>query len=304
MRLVSFARTSDSKAAISTGVLLADAEVAELSDESVGLPAAMHDLLALSSEGFDEIRSALRYAPRVPLAEVRLLAPVPSPPKFLGLGLNYRAHVVEMGRTLPSHQYWFNKQRTCVSGPTAPIVIPTVSEQVDYEGELGVVIASRAKEVDVAHWRRVVAGFIVVDDVSVRDYQGHSPSFTMGKSFDTHGPTGPFIVTADEIDDPHSLRLQTYVGDELRQDSSTADMVFSIPEMIAYLTSVFWLEPGDILTTGTPSGVGQSFHPPKWLRSGDRVRVEIEGVGVLTNPVIAASEQVYGASLSHGRIEE
>ncbi len=286
MRLVTFMTKNRNAPLVHTGVVV-DSYVAILSDDSVGLPNDMALLLAHFANDFDSVRRAVSLAPRRSPDEIELLAPVVAPPKFLGIGLNYRAHSIEMKMTPPSHQYWFNKQRTCVTGPTSPIIIPKVSNRVDYEGELGLVIATRAKEIKAKDWRSVVAGFIVVNDVSVRDYQAHAPSLTMGKSFDTHGPTGPYIVTADEIDDPHALRLRTYINDECRQDALTSDMVYSIPEMIEYLTSVFALEPGDILTTGSPSGVGQSFDPPKWLVPGDRVRIEIEGVGTLSNPVVA-----------------
>jgi len=227
-------------------------------------------------------------ARRWSLAESRFFAPVPVPPKVLGIGMNYAAHVAEMGREPPPHQYWFNKQRTCVTGPGQPIVVPAVSEMVDYEGELGIVIGARAKSVPAARWLEAVAGFTVVNDVSVRDWQAHSPTFTMGKSFDTHGPMGPFLVTPDEVGDPGDLSLRTWVNAELRQDSTTADLIFTLPQMIEYLTTAFPLEPGDVLATGTPAGVGMGFDPPKWLRPGDAVRIEIEGVGVLENPVEAA----------------
>lgn len=273
-----------------TGVLTREdqAEIVDLTHPVLGLPGDMVDLLALGPDALEAARAAPRKgAPRWGLDEVELLAPVPVPPKMLAIGMNYRAHVEEMGREAPSHQYWFNKQRTCVTGPGAPIVLPAVSEQVDYEGELAVVIGRWAKSVPADRWLDVVAGFTVVDDVSVRDWQRHSPTFTTGKSFDTHGPMGPYLVTPDEVGDPGSLRLRTWVDGELRQDSSTSELVFGIPEMIEYLTKAFPLEPGDVLCTGTPSGVGMAFDPPRWLRAGDTVRIEVERVGVLENPVVA-----------------
>ncbi len=289
VRLASFLPPSttadEGPVAARTGVVDGD-ELVDLTDPAVGLPGDMRALL----EAGEPATEAAAAAPsgggrRWPLEAVRLLAPVPAPPKVLGIGMNYRAHVAEMGREPPPHQYWFNKQRTCVVGPGSPIVIPAVSEQVDYEGELGVVVGRRAKGVPADRWLDVVAGFTVVNDVSVRDWQAHSPTFTMGKSFDSHCPTGPFLVTPDEVADPGSLRLRTWVNGELRQDASTADMIFGCPEMVEYLTTVFPLEPGDVLATGTPSGVGMGFDPPRWLRPGDVVRIEIAGVGVLENPV-------------------
>ncbi len=290
MRLASFVPPAHPAAGardVRTGVV-DGTEVVDLTDPAVGLPG---DMAALLSRG----RVALARAAHAPggparrfhLAEVELLAPVPVPPKFLGIGMNYRAHVAEMGREPPAHQYWFNKQRTCVTGPGRPIIVPKVSEMVDYEGELAIVIGERAQEVPADRWLDVVAGFTIVNDVSVRDWQGHSPTFTMGKSFDTHGPMGPFLVTPDEVGDPTALRLRTWVNDELRQDSTTADLLFGCAEMVEYLTTGFPLEPGDVLSTGTPAGVGAGFSPPRWLRPGDTVRIEIDTVGVLENPVEA-----------------
>jgi 2-keto-4-pentenoate hydratase/2-oxohepta-3-ene-1,7-dioic acid hydratase in catechol pathway len=273
---------------VRTGLLLAD-EVLDLTDPEVGLPADMAALLAGGPPALARASDAVRGpARRWPLERVRLHAPVTHPPKVLAIGMNYRAHVEEMGRQVPQYQYWFNKQRTCVVGPGDPIVVPEESEQVDYEGELAIVIGRRCKHVPADRWLEVVAGFTVMDDVSVRDWQARTPTFTLGKSFDTHGPLGPALVTPDEVDDPGKLGLRTWVNDELRQDSSTADLIFSCAEMVAYLTTAFPLEPGDVLSTGTPSGVGMGFRPPRWLRPGDRVRIEIEGVGVLENPVRAA----------------
>lgn len=272
-------------------------DVVDLTDPAVGLPHDMAALLALGQAGLDAAAAApTSHARRWHLHEVEILAPVPVPPKLLAIGMNYRAHVEEMGREPPEHQYWFNKQRTCVTGPEQPIIVPAVSEQVDYEGELALVIGRRAKSVRAASWLDVVAGFTVVNDVSVRDWQAHSPTFTMGKSFDTHCPMGPWIVTPDEVGDISSLQLRTWVNDELRQESSLADLVFSPAEMIEYLTTVFPLEPGDILATGTPAGVGAGFRPPRWLREGDRVRIEIDRVGVLENPVSAERPPTPGAS--------
>lgn len=271
-----------------TGVVAGD-ELVDLTDPAVGLPGDMAALLAAGQPATDRAAAApVTGARRWPLEAVRLLAPVPLPPKVLAIGMNYRAHVAELGREPPEYQYWFNKQRTCVVGPGHPIEIPAVSDQVDYEGELGIVIGRRAKAVPADRWLDVVAGFTVVNDVSVRDWQARCPTFTLGKSFDTHGPMGPWLVTPDEVGDPGDLALRTWVDDELRQSSSTADLLFDCAAMVAYLTTAFPLEPGDVLATGTPAGVGMGFRPPRWLRPGDTVRIEIEGVGTLANPVVAA----------------
>ncbi len=296
MRLATFLAPEEADAGAvarqRTGVVDGD-DLVDLTDAAVGLPGDMAALLGLGAEAWARAAGAsATSARRWGLEEVELLAPVTLPPKVLAIGMNYSAHVAEMGHLdepgyqPPAHQYWFNKQRTAVTGPSADIVVPAVSSQVDYEGELGVVIGRRAKSVPAARWLDVVAGFTVVNDVSVRDWQAHSPTFTMGKSFDTHCPLGPWIVTPDEVGDVRSLRLRTWVNGELRQDATTADLIFGPEDMIEYLTTAFPLEPGDVLSTGTPSGVGAGFRPPRWLRPGDVVRVEIERVGVLENRVV------------------
>ncbi len=182
----------------------------------------------------------------------------------------------------------FNKQVTCITGPFDPIEVPTVAPTlVDYEGELGVVIGTRCRNVTVEDAPTVVAGYLVVNDVSVRDWQRASPTMTMGKSWDTHGPTGPWLVTADELTDPHSLRIRTWVDDELRQDATTALMITNCWELIAFLSTAFTLLPGTIIATGTPAGVGFVMDPPRCLDPGMRVRIEIEWIGTIDNPVVA-----------------
>ena len=269
-----------------TGVVDGD-DLVDLTDPVIGLPADMPALLTLGDEAWERAATAAATsARRWGLEQVALLAPVTLPPKVLAIGRNYAAHAAEMGAERPVRQLWFNKQRTAVTGPSADIVVPAVSEQVDYEGELGLVIRRRAKSVPAARWLDVVAGFTVGNDVSVRDWQAHSPTFTMGKSFDTHCPLGPWIVTPDEVGDARSLRIRTWVNGELRQDATTGDLIFGFDEMIEYLTTAFPLEPGDVLLTGTPSGVGAGFRPQRWLKSGDVVRIEITRVGVLENRVV------------------
>jgi 2-keto-4-pentenoate hydratase/2-oxohepta-3-ene-1,7-dioic acid hydratase in catechol pathway len=221
------------------------------------------------------------------LAAVELLAPVKRPPKFLGIGLNYAAHVDETGRDRPEHPTFFNKQSTCVIGHGAPVHVPRVSQMVDYEGELGMVVGQRCRAVPAERAAEVIAGYLVVNDVSARDWQYRSPTWTLGKSFDTHGPTGPWLVTPDEVGDPQALGLRTFVNDELRQDARTSEMLFSCYEQVATLSTVFTLEPGDIVATGTPAGVGMARTPPSFLQPGDVVRIEIERVGTLENPVVA-----------------
>ncbi|HEX4434192.1 MAG TPA: fumarylacetoacetate hydrolase family protein [Acidimicrobiales bacterium] len=268
------------------GLIIGD-EVLDLSDPVTGLPATMRGLLALGPSGLERARAAVDgAAARHPLATVRRHAPVPDPPAILAIGMNYRAHVAEMGREPPEWQYWFNKQRTSIAGPGDAIVLPPVSDMVDYEGELALVIGPRCQHVPVARAFEVVAGFTIINDVSTRDWQWRTPTFTLGKSFDTHAPCGPELVTGDELGDPGSLAIRTWVNDELRQDSTTADLIFGCAEMIEYLTTAFPLEPGTIIATGTPAGVGAGFDPPRFLADGDTVRISIEGIGELSNPVV------------------
>lgn len=249
---------------------------------------AYPDMLALIAAGretLDEIgRRTASAAARYRLEDVRLLAPL-RPGKYLAIGMNYARHVAEMGHAeRPKYQYWFNKQTTCVNGPHDPIE-PGVTEMLDYEVELGVVIGRTAKGVKATEALDHVFGYLVANDVSARDWQKHSPTFTMGKSFDTHGPIGPWIVTADEIPDPQALPLRCLVNGEIRQQSNTSDMSFTVAEQIEYLSTAFTLEPGDLLATGTPEGVGAAMDPPRFLKAGDVVRCEIDGIGAIENRV-------------------
>jgi 2-keto-4-pentenoate hydratase/2-oxohepta-3-ene-1,7-dioic acid hydratase in catechol pathway len=221
------------------------------------------------------------------LKDVRLLAPV-LPRKFLAIGLNYADHIAESGMEAPQYPVFFNKQSTCVVGAGEGVHMPRVSNLLDYEGELAVVIGARCRHVPEDRAAEVIAGYTITNDISVRDWQIRTPTMTMGKSFDTHGPLGPWIVTADELGDPHELALRTYVNGELRQDSNTSEMIYDCFQQIAHLSQAFTLEPGDVIATGTPAGVGavrQPF-PEGLLKIGDAVRVEIEGIGELTNTVV------------------
>lgn len=230
--------------------------------------------------------SELPDGPGLSLEQVRLLAPIPHPPKFLAAGLNFEDHLEEVGLPRPASPVFFNKQTTCVVGPGDAVHLPRVSDQLDYEGELGVVIGRRCRHVPAESAFEVIAGYVVVNDVTVRDWQLSSPTMTLGKSFDTHGPIGPWLTTADEVADPHDLGIRTWLNDELVQDGSTTQMIFDIPTQIATLSTAFTLEPGDIIATGTPAGVGIARQPPLWMKAGDVVRVEIDGLGVLANPIV------------------
>ena len=280
MKIARFAHHGDA----GIGIVEADqiADLRALPGASEGIPA----LLAGGAERRAALQDAARRAPRLALGDVTLLAPIPRPPKFLAIGLNYMDHIKETGIEAPAFPVFFNKQTTCVIGPGEAIHRPRVSTLLDYEGELGIVIGRRCRHVPLARALDVVAGYVVVNDVTVRDWQLRSPTMTMGKSFDTHGPIGPWLVTADEIPDPQALGIRTWVNGALLQDGSTRDMVYSCAQQIEHLSTAFTLEPGDIISTGTPAGVGIVRKPPVLLKAGDVVRVEIERVGALENPVI------------------
>lgn len=259
--------------------------VVDLAGAAPELPRELHALLAAGPLALG--RAATARGASLPLAGLRLEAPIPRPGKILAVGLNYRAHAAETGREPPAVPVLFNKQTTAVAGPFDPIHRPRASAALDYEGELGFVIGRACRHVPRARAAEVIAGFVVVNDVSVRDWQKRSPTLTLGKSFDTHCPFGPALVTPDEVGDPLALRLRTWVNGELRQDSSTKDLIFGPAELVEHLSTAFTLEPGDLVSTGTPAGVAAAMQPPRWLAPGDVVRVEIEGVGAIENRVVA-----------------
>ena len=222
-----------------------------------------------------------------PLAEAELLSPVGRPPAILAVGLNYRAHAAEGGREPPKVPIIFNKHHNCIVGPGHPIHLPAAApDMVDYEGELAVVIGRTARAVSAAEAPDCIAGYTIMNDVSVRDWQRRSPTMTMGKSWDTHGPCGPWVVTSDSLD-PHSCRLVTEVSGEVRQDANTDDLIFDCYAIVEHLSTAFTLDPGTIIATGTPAGVGAFSDPPGLLKDGDEVAITIEGIGTLTNPVIS-----------------
>jgi 2-keto-4-pentenoate hydratase/2-oxohepta-3-ene-1,7-dioic acid hydratase in catechol pathway len=283
MRLATFTHRGSTR----LGVVDGDG-VVDLAAAAPALPRDMIAFLAAGPPALDAARAAsARVGTRLPLAEVRLEAPVPRPGKFLAIGLNYADHVAESGMEKPLVPVFFNKQSTCVVGPSAPVHLPRASALLDYEGELGFVIGRRCRHVPRERAAEVIAGYVVVDDVSVRDWQLRTPTMTMGKSFDTHGPMGPWLVTPDEVGDPHALGLRTWVNGELRQESNTRQLIFDCFAQVEHLSTAFTLEPGDVVTTGTPAGVGGAMKPPRFLVAGDVVRIEIERVGRIENRVIA-----------------
>jgi 2-keto-4-pentenoate hydratase/2-oxohepta-3-ene-1,7-dioic acid hydratase in catechol pathway len=224
-------------------------------------------------------------AAAIPLSEARLLAPIASPPKILCLGLNYKTHVAETKAVLPEEPVIFMKPHTAIAGPNQKIIKRPFVKELDYEGELAIVIGKKAKDVPASDALSCVFGYTILNDVSARDFQFKGSQWTPGKSFDTFAPTGPCIVTSKELPDPGNLAVRTWVNGELRQDGNTRDMIFNVAQIIYHLSRVMTLEPCDIIATGTPSGVAMAMKPPKWLKHGDVVRIEIEGIGVLENQV-------------------
>ena len=286
MKLVTFS----CRGRTSIGKIVGD-RVVDLAAADARLPATMRELLDGGGPALDRARRVdAEHAPSYPLADVCLAAPVPNPSKFLAIGMNYRKHVEEARRggvQVPDSQVWFNKQVSCINGPFDPVHLPRVSDKLDYEAELGVVIGRRCRHVSPSDARSVIAGYLVVNDVSVRDWQMRTPTMTLGKSFNTTGPIGPWIVTDDEVADPQALALRMRVNGELRQETTTDQMIYGICDQIAYLSTVMTLEPGDLIATGTPSGIGAAMTPPSFLKVGDLMRVEIDGIGHIENLVVA-----------------
>ena len=292
MKLVTF----EEGGARRTGALATGADgarVVDLTRVDAAIPADMVALLAGGAPMLDRARAAVANAPaaaQLDPAAVKLKAPVPRPGKIICIGLNYHDHAAESNQPVPEFPTVFCKYANVVIGPGDAIVLPTVSDEIDYEAEFAFVIGRTAKNVAEADALDYVAGYVPFNDVSARDYQMRTSQWTMGKTFDTFGPMGPALVTADEIADPHSLDIQLSIDGEVLQSSNTRHLIFSVQQLIADLSAVMTLEPGDLISTGTPAGVGGARTPRRWLRAGETVRVEIEGLGVLENPVIAAGD--------------
>lgn len=252
------------------------------------------DIVTLAAEAVEHIRANFtREADRFQtegilfsLREVRLRPPVPNPAKIICLGLNYRDHAAEAGAPIPEVPELFAKYPNALIGPGDPVIIPRVSDQVDYEAELAVVIGRPGRYISDTEAYDYVAGYMAFNDVSARDFQFRGRQWMPGKIFDGFAPTGPWLVTRDEIPDPHALRISLEVGEERLQDSNTGAMIFKIPQVIAFISQILTLEPGDIIATGTPAGVGFARKPPRFLRPGEVVRVLIDGIGTLENPVV------------------
>ncbi len=262
-------------------------------EEIIGIKSAGFDsLLSVIAGGADALDRVSRwiYNPpggeRFEAATTRLLAPIPRPPKIVCIGLNYLDHAKESNLPVPETPTVFCKFPTSVIGPGQPIVLPKLSTKPDYEAEFAIVIGKGGRYIPEERWLEHVFGYTIVNDVSARDFQMATSQWMIGKTFDTFCPMGPAIVTADEIADPHNLAISLSIGGETLQDSNTSNLIFNLPRIIAHLSSVFTLEAGDIIATGTPAGVGFARKPPRWLRAGDEVRIKVEGIGELVNPVI------------------
>jgi 2-keto-4-pentenoate hydratase/2-oxohepta-3-ene-1,7-dioic acid hydratase in catechol pathway len=287
MRLVTYREKSSTDAASRVGALVGE-QVVDLSAADPSLPADVLRLIQGGPAVLDRAQAAAKNGPGRPLSDVQLLAPISRPPKIVCIGVNYADHAAEAGRALPRWPSVFLKAASCIVGPGDPIVKPPTTEQLDYEIELAVVIGKQAKSVSREDALGYVAGYTIMNDVSARDLQlGKDGGIILGKNFDSSAPFGPCLTLADEIPDPSNVQLRTWINDELRQDGNTHTLIFDVPAIIAFLTQQMTLEPGDIIATGTPAGVGLGMKPQVWLEPGDTIRMEIEGIGVLENSVTA-----------------
>lgn len=278
MKLVSF---SSSDGRVRPGSLIEDGTL--VADLSV---AGYEDTLAVISGRFDASGHIGAY-PVCPISDVRLHAPLSNAPRVFAIGLNYRDHAKESGMAIPTTPVVFFKLTTAIIGPGDPIVLPKNSTQPDYEAEMAFVIGKGGYRIPASAWREHVYGYTIVNDVSARDVQFASTQWSMSKSFPTFCPLGPTVVSADEIIDPHKLAIGLTIDGEVLQNSNTSELVFKVPELVEYLSSITPLLPGDIVSTGTPPGVGLGRTPKRWLKPGETVTVTVEGLGALTNPVIA-----------------
>jgi 2-keto-4-pentenoate hydratase/2-oxohepta-3-ene-1,7-dioic acid hydratase in catechol pathway len=272
--------------------LLAGDDYIDLHATDPKLPPSVRGLLAAGPDLFHRAADCARAprAVRTPAATATLLPPVPDAPKILCIGLNYRDHAIEGGKAIPTEPVLFGKFHNALISPGEPIRLPKVSQKVDYEAELVVVIGRRGRDIPAERAFEYVAGYTLGHDVSARDWQfrGTEKQWIIGKTFDTFAPTGPHLVTADEVPNPHALPIRLRLNGRIMQDSNTREFIFTVPQLIAYISQVVTFEPGDLIFTGTPPGVGTARTPPVYLQPGDVVEVEIEGLGVLRNPVVAA----------------
>ncbi len=286
MRFVTLATAMGPRAAIRVGDRYVD-----LNTTDPNLPTSVRELLIADADIWAGVEHATRRpdAVSVPVASARLLPPIPNPSKILCIGLNYRDHAIEGGKAIPTEPVVFGKFINALRGPGDAIVLPRVSQKVDYEAELVVVIGRRGRHIPVEKALEFVAGYTCGHDVSARDWQfrGEEKQWIIGKTFDSFAPIGPELVLKDELPDPHNLPVRLRLNGQLMQNSNTREFIFSVPQLLAFLSQIVTLEPGDLIFTGTPPGVGGARKPPIWLKPGDTAEVEIDGIGVLRNPVVA-----------------
>ena len=272
--------------------LEAQKAILDLSLARPGLPRTMIAFLEAGEPALQQVRAALASplpAALIPLVQVVLLAPIPRPGKLLCMGHNYIDHTAASAGELPEFPNLFLKASSCVIGPGSPVVLTGASREVDYEGEFCFVIGKRASRVNQAQAMEYVAGYTLLNDVSARDYARRVSQWMLGKSFDTFAPLGPALVTKDEVPDPQKLELVMKINGEERQHSNTRHTIFSIPFLIEFISQALTLDPGDVVSTGTPSGSGAGRKPPIYLQPGDEMRLEVERIGELFNPVVAAA---------------
>lgn len=287
MKLVTFTHEGKTRIGVLTGKK--GDTVVDLSVAAPNLPKNLKSFLAAGASALTKAQTAAKSPPAgstLKLKDVKLRAPILDPGKIICIGLNYRDHAAESNAAIPPHPIVFAKYANAVLDPGEAIVLPKNSQQVDYEAEFGVVIGKRARHVSEADALQYVGGYLPFHDVSARDFQMRTSQWSMGKTFDTFAPFGPALTTADEIADPQSLDIQLSINGEVLQKSNTSNLIFTVQQLIADLSSVMTLEPGDVIATGTPGGVGAARKPARWLKAGDVVRIEIEKLGALENPVV------------------
>jgi len=269
------------------GVLVPGADGEEVvSLSSLGFR-SVRNIIQSGEQALEDIRAKVVNAPRLPLSHVTLHAPIPRPSRIFAIGLNYQKHADESKMAVQKVPTVFMKLASSVVGPDAPIVLPKISTQPDYEAEFGVVIGKPGYQIAAEDWKQHVFGYTIVNDVSARDIQLATSQWTLGKSFPSFCPLGPSIVTADEVADPHALDISLTIDGETLQSSNTSDLIFKIPALIAHLSSLTPLEAGDIISTGTPEGVGLGRTPKRWLKPGEEVVITISGLGQLRNRTVA-----------------
>ena len=280
MRLVTY---KDRDRSIKPGVLLGE-EIVDIS----GQVDSIKSLIEGGPDALARLRNSLQgKTHRIPLAEVELRAPLQNPPRIFCLGLAYRDHAIETHQEIPKVPTIFLKLTSALNGPRSAVVLPKRTQQPDYEAEFAFVIGTGGKNISADAWEEHIFGYTIMNDVSARDVQMATSQWSLGKSFDTFAPLGPAIVTKDEVPDPHALDIRLTIGGEVLQRSNTRELIFRLPDLIAYLSAIAPLKAGDIVSTGTPAGVGLGRTPHRWLRPGDTILTEVECLGQLANPVIA-----------------